>query len=100
MNRKIIPSAIPNETNKVTVPKVRRRMRTGTEKTDKLPTEPILLTLKVTPTHISHLKEKTLADFQMTSSDTIALWELQQELNMYILYRLVVNKNMYLTRSF
>ena len=29
----------------------------------------------------------------MTRSDTIALWELQQELNMYILYRLVVNKN-------
>ena len=29
----------------------------------------------------------------MTSSDTIALWELQQELNMYILYRLLVNKN-------
>ena len=81
------PNTIPNETKRSPVPKVRRRMHTGNEKTDKLPTEPILLTLKVTPTHISHL----VTDFQMTSSNTIALWELQQELNMYILYRLLVN---------
>ena len=77
------------------VPKGRRRLRTETELTTMAIVKPIPLTLQVDRNYFqtTTLKNITLTDFTMISSDTMAVWELQKELNMYMLQRLTLGNN-------
>ena len=87
-----IPS--PLKFTRSPAPKIRRRIRTGTEQKAHEP--PVLTfeskwqTCQRTHPELS-LKDKTLADFKLSEEELMALQEIHGEINTYMFHRLAVS---------
>ena len=77
------------------MPKVRRRLRTGNEKQ---PTAPLIYLINEWHTtcfnhHVCSLTDRTINSFKISEEEQLALEDLEEEINMYMLHKRVVTNS-------
>ena len=94
------PSPVPSplKLTRSPLPKIQRRMRTGTENSDTTKDTPSHLSIQMMCDHMIQqqpacIKKKTLADFYVSFDELQALSDLQKDTNTYMLYQTTLYKN-------
>ena len=86
------PLPSPSKFTRSPLPKIQRRLRTGTEGRQQETKPSIVLPVRANR-HTCHHKKLTLSDFVLNTEEAQARHELQKEMNVYVAHRVAVHRS-------
>ena len=90
---RLSPISSPLRLTRSPMPKVQRRLRTGNEKQPTAPLPPHEWQTTYYNHHVSSPTDRTIDGFKISEEEQLALEDLEEEINMYMLHKLAVTNS-------